>query len=649
MKPRARFAKDGMSYSYYMHYAEGTLMPYLTQLLLFTLLPGRFPFFFRWLVALISKQVIRLFLLPNICSQLDALEEDLEGKTWFCGDKISGADIMMSLPVEAALLREDYGKRKNLRRFISQIKERDAWKQAEEKGGKLDLGHLETPCSTGQHTGNRFVHSVMADADREARLAEAKKKVAVNAMKKKSLKAKTGPVEYATQTESSDRRNVSMDGNAPLEEDNISEIPKPIPEPELETVQDELVPSGTLEGALPSNNQNTIQPVAKTKDQSHRISELEAYISQLQHENHQLHSFEEQTFSLQGKIGEYEDQLSSYEITKNTMHEKLETVTEELSSVQAKLDQKTSSIESLESTLDSLEAQLSQKEKEILSKPDLQPFLDAKSKQIEKMDEVVSNLKAELAEELLGNETANTRLEELSKQLQESQAQIDETHLKNNELQSTIVHLEEQLAQLTVVKTSLEEEITSMKLTLESLQTTSTDEKTIQLTSQLAALQTQHQYLVVRNQEVKQKASSLQIENTGLFKQLAELRQRNIELTNEKVGLAAETDLLTEEAAGLRKALERDSVEDDSATRQKLEQKVRELEGVLYQERSKSHAEQKRQLSSTGDSQQFSPDFSLEITPGHPPTFVISPEMAINLDLTIHGGCPCCVGETFEI
>lgn len=85
--------RDGaLRYRFWLHYAEGSLMPPL----LVKLVLGRVP--------LLGKPAQKR-LQPMIDVHLDYVENELSQRPWFAGDEITAADVMMSFPLEAARSR----------------------------------------------------------------------------------------------------------------------------------------------------------------------------------------------------------------------------------------------------------------------------------------------------------------------------------------------------------------------------------------------------------------------------------------------------------------------------------------------------------------------------------------------------------------
>jgi glutathione S-transferase len=110
-------------YRYWLHYAEGSLMPPL----LLKLVVNRLGLF-GW--------VARGYVDNQITLHLDYLEKELGPEKWFAGDAFSAADIMMSFPLEAATSRGGLNaSRPNLMSFLARIHARPAYQRALSRGG----------------------------------------------------------------------------------------------------------------------------------------------------------------------------------------------------------------------------------------------------------------------------------------------------------------------------------------------------------------------------------------------------------------------------------------------------------------------------------------------------------------------------------
>jgi glutathione S-transferase len=112
-----------LRYRFFLHYAEGSLMPPLLVMLVL----GRVPIFGKRGQARIQ---------PMIDVHLDYLERELAGRPWFVDDALTAADIMISFPLEAARTRAGLGpSRPNLIAWLDRIHARPAYQRALERGG----------------------------------------------------------------------------------------------------------------------------------------------------------------------------------------------------------------------------------------------------------------------------------------------------------------------------------------------------------------------------------------------------------------------------------------------------------------------------------------------------------------------------------
>ena len=132
---------ERLRYRYWMHYAEGSLMPPLLLKLVFNRLEtGPMPLFVRPVARGIARRVKGTFIEPQIARHLDYMEAELGQRTWFAGESFSAADIQMSFPLEAAAARGglDAGRPK-LMAFLERIHARPAYRRALETGGPYAL------------------------------------------------------------------------------------------------------------------------------------------------------------------------------------------------------------------------------------------------------------------------------------------------------------------------------------------------------------------------------------------------------------------------------------------------------------------------------------------------------------------------------
>lgn len=130
-----------LDYTYWLHYAEGSLMPPLVMRLVFEKVKtSLMPFFIKPVAKGISDKTNEIFIGPMIKTHLDFVEAHLAKDTWFLGDNLSAADIQMSFPLEASVARGIVGKnRPHITAWVERVHARPAYRKALEKGGKYDF------------------------------------------------------------------------------------------------------------------------------------------------------------------------------------------------------------------------------------------------------------------------------------------------------------------------------------------------------------------------------------------------------------------------------------------------------------------------------------------------------------------------------
>ena len=150
-------SEEWIRYRYYLHYAEGSLMPYLVVALLmsceFSLLlqymlalirlvidiQTKSPFFIKPISNAIVNNINSMFLEPNFRTTFDFLESQIasspNGGDYLCGTELTGADIMMSFPLAAAKGRAGFSKKKHpkLWAYAERLESKEAYKKAIQK------------------------------------------------------------------------------------------------------------------------------------------------------------------------------------------------------------------------------------------------------------------------------------------------------------------------------------------------------------------------------------------------------------------------------------------------------------------------------------------------------------------------------------
>jgi len=127
-------------FTYWLHYAEGSIMPLMVMTLIFRRIEtAPVPFFVKPIARAIVGKVKEGYLDPNTTTHFDFIESEIARTGWFAGDQFSAADIQMSFPIEAGQSRGALKERKNLAQFLERIHARPAYQRALAKGGAFEL------------------------------------------------------------------------------------------------------------------------------------------------------------------------------------------------------------------------------------------------------------------------------------------------------------------------------------------------------------------------------------------------------------------------------------------------------------------------------------------------------------------------------
>jgi glutathione S-transferase len=112
-----------LRYRFWLHYAEGSMMPPLLLKLVLSRIP------------LMGKPAIKR-IQPMIDVHLDYVESELAQRPWFAGPDMTAADIMMSFPIEAARSRAGLdASRPATIAWLDKVHARPAYQAALAKGG----------------------------------------------------------------------------------------------------------------------------------------------------------------------------------------------------------------------------------------------------------------------------------------------------------------------------------------------------------------------------------------------------------------------------------------------------------------------------------------------------------------------------------
>lgn len=127
-------------YNYWLHFAEGTLMPPLVAKLVFDKVRATAsPFFVKMIANKIADKVMDGYYTPIIQANMSFINSHLENNDWFAGDEISGADFQMSFPLEASVARGAGKEFPAIVAFVKKIHLRSAYVRALKNGGEYDF------------------------------------------------------------------------------------------------------------------------------------------------------------------------------------------------------------------------------------------------------------------------------------------------------------------------------------------------------------------------------------------------------------------------------------------------------------------------------------------------------------------------------
>lgn len=132
--------QDSNAYTFWLHFAESSLMPYLVFTLVTQQLGKKpIPPVVRLLTGAIGKRIFRQFMKPRIQDQIDFIEAHLAQQDYFAGT-FSFADIQMSFALMALVKTPEMTPMPHIQAFIARVQNRDAYKKAQAKspdGGQV--------------------------------------------------------------------------------------------------------------------------------------------------------------------------------------------------------------------------------------------------------------------------------------------------------------------------------------------------------------------------------------------------------------------------------------------------------------------------------------------------------------------------------
>ncbi|WP_404472790.1 glutathione S-transferase [Vreelandella venusta] len=139
LQPAEADTNDWVDYRYWLHYAEGSLMPLLVMGLVFSQIPKQSPWLIKPLAKGISSTVRQRFIQPQMNQHLDVINSHLGSKGNFAGDWPSGADVQMSFPLQAVAATQSLEKYPHIAAFVDRIEHDAAWQRVVARAGPLTM------------------------------------------------------------------------------------------------------------------------------------------------------------------------------------------------------------------------------------------------------------------------------------------------------------------------------------------------------------------------------------------------------------------------------------------------------------------------------------------------------------------------------
>ncbi len=137
LRPAAGTA-ERIRYTYWLHYAEGSVMSPLLMKLVFETVKVQAPWVVKPIAKAIANQVLRTFVQPQLDVHFGWVERELEGRSWFAGEELTAADIQMSYPLEQLASRTGI-RSPNIQAWLERVRARPAYQRALERGGPVVL------------------------------------------------------------------------------------------------------------------------------------------------------------------------------------------------------------------------------------------------------------------------------------------------------------------------------------------------------------------------------------------------------------------------------------------------------------------------------------------------------------------------------
>ncbi|EXR99156.1 glutathione S-transferase, C-terminal domain protein [Acinetobacter sp. 225588] len=130
--PNSLLSQQLQNFYYWKNYSEATFIPDLVLKQIFHQIVKRTPFPVRFIPKFLKYGFDQGYLNQSLQRQMSMIDKHLEHHLWFAGDQFTTADILMWFPLLA--FSPNYRQFKHIQRYLAQIENRPAFKNALIKG-----------------------------------------------------------------------------------------------------------------------------------------------------------------------------------------------------------------------------------------------------------------------------------------------------------------------------------------------------------------------------------------------------------------------------------------------------------------------------------------------------------------------------------
>lgn len=127
---------DWEDYTFWLHFAESSMMPPLVMRLVMTKVATKSPLLVKPIAKAIADKVESLVIADNVRRSFDLLNKHLSDKEWIA-NKFTGADVQAYFAVKALQNRGGLDDFVHLKAWLLRCESRTAYRQAVEQGGAL--------------------------------------------------------------------------------------------------------------------------------------------------------------------------------------------------------------------------------------------------------------------------------------------------------------------------------------------------------------------------------------------------------------------------------------------------------------------------------------------------------------------------------